>query len=82
MTTEVKQLSFEAQWEQSIKTNSDLFNIKRQMEQISFGGRFFCYACTQIFPLSKRMTIRHREFCPDCYKTVKQEPRTKDRSDD
>ncbi len=82
MTTEVKQQSFEELYEQSIKKNPDLFNIKRQMEQIALGGRFLCYACTQIFPISKRMTIRHREFCPNCYQTVKQEPRTKDRSDE
>jgi rRNA maturation endonuclease Nob1 len=81
MTTEVKQQSFEELYNQSLKKNPDLFNIKREMEEVAL-GRFICYACTQTFPLSKKMTIRHRDFCPDCYKIVKTEPRAKDKGDD
>lgn len=82
MTTEVKQPSFEELYTASLKKNHDLFNIKLQMQEISLGGKFICYACTQNFPFSKRMTIRHREYCPDCYSIVKREPPTKDRGDE
>lgn len=82
MTTEVKQSSFGELLEKSYRKTGNLFDIKLQMEEVSFGGKFFCYACKQVFPLSKRMTIRHREYCPDCYATVKREPLTKDRGED
>lgn len=77
MTTEVKQPSFGDLFEKSYrKAGEPLFNIKREMELIS-DGFFMCYACTRVFKLDKRMTIRHREYCPDCYSIVKREPLTK-----